>query len=1078
MKGDFSRETFDPARHFSSVRVQQGRVQLDADHNEQADIVNHRVETQAVDAIGGCGAPARAAAFGIVVELTAADRAAFGLPSSFTLAAGDFLLTPGRYYVDGILCENERAVPYLDQPDLTGLSAIDLAKKGSYVVYLDVWQRHITALDVPALREIALGGPDTTTRAHTVWQVRTVFAGTDPIDCRSRPQAYTDAIAPSTGRLRARGKPPPPGSGPCVVPPTADYRGLENQLYRVEIHDPGAALDLSGAGSDTPATRLGLTEISYGSGTFSPGDAVEVYLSKPGLDPMAGRLGYVVANDTAAKKLTLNVALPTLEATDLPRVRHVNATYVWSRDNGSVAALVEKIADRDVTLHNLGPDDVLGFEPGQWVELIDQARELRGEPGHLGQIESVTPATRTLHLYAAPKPFPGDVAVEVPERRLKARRWDGAGAVEVGAPAPSDGYAELEDGVQVRFEAGTFATGDYWLAPARTATADAQSGTVDWPNDGGQPVARAPIGIRHHYCRVGILDSDGTKLAARDCRPLFPPTTELLTMVYVGGDGQGAMPGDELPKLLEVGVFHDRWPVAGARVKYETKDGGFLAKEGTHTPTVGGSSTLDDRTEHDGILRCVWRPAAVGLSQRVTATLLDDAGNEQALHIDFNAQLSVADQVAYTAEDVCTYLAGAKTVKDALDALCRRPTGGCSVTVRPEDRLDEVLDRLVEQGERDLCVCLTGGDHELASTFTLDSPALKLKLTGCGPGTRLRANRFALNQLRGVLMRDFELVLLGDNSLSFSQCEEVAIEGLRISRELTGPVICRIGGAQRIRILDSVIDAHVGTGEGHPIGEVVDILHNLDRRNAIRIADKLARVLAQDPQLRGDLAQRIHDEAPAIGQLSAAEQAAYNQLVEVLELDPVQQSEITDALMGVYDASAAASARTTVIIDDGAARTHIAGSELVGELSLYGAPGGGTVTAAQLKQLRVRIGETLTLATSRGTLHLHDNRLTRMTLDGIVVRNLVTAAPGTPTRISGLYAECLIADNRFVLDDSLMLAGHFALTANEFAELDPAGAAIANSIVVTSNHAPAAVRLSCPSKTFAEVANLTINVVQ
>ena len=30
-----------------------------------------------------------------------------------------------------------------------------------------------------------------------------------------------------------------PVDDPCELPPTGGYRGLENQLYRVEIHDPG-----------------------------------------------------------------------------------------------------------------------------------------------------------------------------------------------------------------------------------------------------------------------------------------------------------------------------------------------------------------------------------------------------------------------------------------------------------------------------------------------------------------------------------------------------------------------------------------------------------------------------------------------------------------------------------------------------------------------------------------------------------------------------------------------------------------------------------------------------------------------
>ena len=44
MKGDFSRRTFDPQKHFSRVLMQQGRVQLDADWNEQAAIQLHHTE--------------------------------------------------------------------------------------------------------------------------------------------------------------------------------------------------------------------------------------------------------------------------------------------------------------------------------------------------------------------------------------------------------------------------------------------------------------------------------------------------------------------------------------------------------------------------------------------------------------------------------------------------------------------------------------------------------------------------------------------------------------------------------------------------------------------------------------------------------------------------------------------------------------------------------------------------------------------------------------------------------------------------------------------------------------------------
>ena len=39
------------------------------------------------------------------------------------------------------------------------------------------------------------------------------------------------------GRLQARVKPEKPDADPCITAPDSKYRGAENQLYRVEIHD-------------------------------------------------------------------------------------------------------------------------------------------------------------------------------------------------------------------------------------------------------------------------------------------------------------------------------------------------------------------------------------------------------------------------------------------------------------------------------------------------------------------------------------------------------------------------------------------------------------------------------------------------------------------------------------------------------------------------------------------------------------------------------------------------------------------------------------------------------------------------
>src|SRR4051812_12972107 len=56
-KGVFPRSTSDRTKPSRSVRMQQGRVQVDADWNKQADVTNPRIETEALDVVGGSGGP-------------------------------------------------------------------------------------------------------------------------------------------------------------------------------------------------------------------------------------------------------------------------------------------------------------------------------------------------------------------------------------------------------------------------------------------------------------------------------------------------------------------------------------------------------------------------------------------------------------------------------------------------------------------------------------------------------------------------------------------------------------------------------------------------------------------------------------------------------------------------------------------------------------------------------------------------------------------------------------------------------------------------------------------------------------
>jgi hypothetical protein len=481
MKGDFTRNTFRRNRHYNAVLMQQGRVQLDADFNEQQAIRQYHDQRAAADVIGASGTPQDDPGFAISV----------GADSQLRIGAG-------RYYVDGILVENEAAVSFADQPNLSGVAGLPdaLADENAVagLVYLDVWERLITPHDDPLIREQALGGPDTALRSQVVWQVRVLplpsvqFSAAERAEVREAARRWRDAgeallnadesnlterrrefgaarralvaeleatgltcDAPfperdrlrslSTGQMNAHTtRSEDDEDNSCLLPPQAGYQGLENQLYRVEIHTGG---------------------------------------------------------------------------------NRANATFKWSRENGSVVARITNVDGSQVTVDSTGRDPVLGFSNSDWVEITGENSVEAPSPGALHQIDVVDPATGLVTLKSAP-----DVSGMGDELRI--RRWDMTGtAAEVGGGIPLSGeWTPLEKGIKVQFSAGQYRPGDYWLIPARTAT-----GEIEWPpfeTPNNAPEAQAPHGVRHHFADLAIVlsGSNNTFLAA-DCRRLFPPLTDL-----------------------------------------------------------------------------------------------------------------------------------------------------------------------------------------------------------------------------------------------------------------------------------------------------------------------------------------------------------------------------------------------------------------------------------------------------------------------------------------------------------------------------------------------------------------------
>lgn len=465
MAADFSRVRLNPLLDYAGVELKQGGVLLDADANELVALIDRRLRALTSDTLGRA-----------TVSSTTPD--AFKI----TAVANALLIGKGRLYVDGLLAENHGAtstdpakrafdsllseptftdvIEYTKQPYLPSPPALPTG--GRHLVYLDVWNREVTHLEQPHLVESAVA-VETSSRLQTVWQVRVLADDAGSATSCGTPDAAVPGLAaltaPSTGVLTTGTFEVAPIDDPCELPPTGGYRGLENQLYRVEIQDPG-----------------------------QPGGT---------------------------------------------------ATFKWSRENASVGSRVKSmVSSTQLELETLGRDDVLRFNTGDWVEILDDVRELSQACGEVRRI-TVNDATRRITfapaLPAAMLPVGGFPDSTFPNtRNLRVRRWDQRGKVfrtdPSGTPvqvqdldaAGSTGVIKvpaagttllLDNGVTVSFAStGTkgFKAGDWWVFAARTA--DASVELLD---------RVPPRGIHHHYARLGIWDvAAGT---VTDCRNPWPP---------------------------------------------------------------------------------------------------------------------------------------------------------------------------------------------------------------------------------------------------------------------------------------------------------------------------------------------------------------------------------------------------------------------------------------------------------------------------------------------------------------------------------------------------------------------------
>jgi Family of unknown function (DUF6519) len=389
MKGDFSRWTFDARNRYTAVLMQQGRVQLDSDWNEQAAMLEYLGRARFEDVAGSSAVPG-----GVGFEVCVG---ADGAPA----------LSAGRIYAGGLMCELAIETPISQvarRPLRPEPGRTDL-------VYLDVWERHVTALDAPDLIEVALGGPDTSTRLQVAWTIDL----TDDVGDQRCAEASAALPKQGLGRMTADA---PHG-----------YLGTENRLYRVEIHDAGA-------------------------------------------------LG--------------------------------EATFKWSRHNGSVLFPLERFVGPKSVRLGRSPVDSQTISVGDWCEIAGAEHERLGLAGMFARVEEWSADTREAV-------FDRDVSEQAKATRPRARQWNQAAGPTV---LVEPNWITLEAGIRVCFAGSGFRTGDYWTFPARVG-----SGAVEWPSEA------PPQGVEHRFCPLALVtwDQSGAAVPSRcqDCRRPFAPLTEI-----------------------------------------------------------------------------------------------------------------------------------------------------------------------------------------------------------------------------------------------------------------------------------------------------------------------------------------------------------------------------------------------------------------------------------------------------------------------------------------------------------------------------------------------------------------------
>jgi photosystem II stability/assembly factor-like uncharacterized protein len=685
-----------------------------------------------------------------------------------------FSIEPGRLYVKGVLCEADERASFYNQPDRRVATRLE---PGTYLAYLDVWQRYISSLEDPRIREVALGGPDTAGRSKTVWQVRAL-----PLEdvsppawtCVSEIPGWAELTATPKARLRSRSEQEQLPATLCEIGAAGGFRRVENQLYRVEVQDGGSSPTFKWS-RENGSVAFAIT------GAVESGGRTTVTLATRGLDDNLELVedGWVeVVDDDALGEQGVGVLRRFIGRGNDP------LEVVLDGVLGSIGTTPDKHPLLRRWDHKpTGTASALPIQEATWIPLEDGVEvffDLGGtyRPGDFWQIPARTitadvewprdehgkpiarPPAGVEHRYCRLAIF--DVGVDgaihiasdcrelfPPITELTLLLYtsgDGQDGIP-GQPLPQPLQVRVARGEHpianaiVRFEV---TSGQGQLVGAGPGTpldviTDAEGiAECRWSLD-------ADLGPAKRFQTVDARLLDAADVPVDGQRVVFC-ATGTLALEYVSGDGQQALAGQALAHALEVRVANGQQPVPGIPVQFAVMQGGGAL--------VGPNPALSGA---DGVASIAWQLGAAG-AQRVEAEIrAADAARVQ--HLGFNA-----DIVSVPAAQ-----------------------GGCATTIGPnggefKQLTDEVLRLLLDKFRGNVCICFLPGAHEIEG-IQIDAPGTaRLSIHGCGHASLLHLVRpIRMSGFGSVEISHLSLQMDEGVGLLFENCSEVALQSLSIT---------------------------------------------------------------------------------------------------------------------------------------------------------------------------------------------------------------------------------------------------------------------------------------------------------